>query len=300
MIDDALGDLAGDVELTWNSVDVASTSPTDTPLWDALERVARRSYPDARCVPFLTVGATDARFFRRLGTVAYGFGLFSERLSVRAVRGDVPRRRRAGRRGLARALGRALGRAGPAVAAVSPPGAPGPRPIAAVLFDFGGVITDSPFDAFERYERDHGLPERVHPLGERHQPSRQRLGPPRAQRARLRRVLRRLRSRGAAAGGRIDARDLFAMFSGQLRPEMVEAVRRCGAALQDRPADQQLRHAHLGSRAYSALAEVLALFDAVVESSVVGVRKPDERFYLLACEALDIAPPRRCSSTTSG
>jgi acetylornithine deacetylase/succinyl-diaminopimelate desuccinylase-like protein len=81
MIDDALGDLAGDVEVTWHSVDVATTSPTDTPLWNALERVAQLSYPDARCVPFLTVGATDARFFRRLGTVAYGFGLFSEHLS---------------------------------------------------------------------------------------------------------------------------------------------------------------------------------------------------------------------------
>src|SRR5580704_4262682 len=81
MIDDALGDLAGDVELSWNSIDVATTSPADTPLWDALERVAQHSYPDARCVPFLTVGATDARFFRRLGTVAYGFGLFSKNLS---------------------------------------------------------------------------------------------------------------------------------------------------------------------------------------------------------------------------
>ncbi len=41
---------------------------------------------------------------------------------------------------------------------MSVPGGPGPRHIEAVLFDFGGVITDSPFDAFERYERDHGLP----------------------------------------------------------------------------------------------------------------------------------------------
>ncbi len=81
MIADALGDLAGEVEVTWYSTDTATSSPADTPLWDALERVARVSYPDARCVPFLTVGATDARFFRRQGTVAYGFGLFSERLS---------------------------------------------------------------------------------------------------------------------------------------------------------------------------------------------------------------------------
>jgi len=81
MLSDALGDLAGDVEVHWQFADPASTSPTTTPLWDALERVARHAYPDARCVPFLTVGATDARFFRRIGTVAYGFGLFSERLT---------------------------------------------------------------------------------------------------------------------------------------------------------------------------------------------------------------------------
>lgn len=81
MLRDAIGDLAGDVDFTWHFTDPASTSPTDTPLWDACERVARQAYPDARCVPFLTVGATDARFFRKLGTVAYGFGLFSTRLT---------------------------------------------------------------------------------------------------------------------------------------------------------------------------------------------------------------------------
>ncbi len=81
MLRDAMGDLADDVSFTWHFVDPASTSPTDTPLWDSLERAARRSYPDARCVPFLTVGATDARFFRKLGTTAYGFGLFSTRLT---------------------------------------------------------------------------------------------------------------------------------------------------------------------------------------------------------------------------
>jgi acetylornithine deacetylase/succinyl-diaminopimelate desuccinylase-like protein len=81
MLNDALGDLARDVDIEWHATDVATTSPTDTPLWAALERVARVSYPDAACVPFLTVGATDARFFRHMGTVAYGFGLFSTRLT---------------------------------------------------------------------------------------------------------------------------------------------------------------------------------------------------------------------------
>lgn len=81
MLREALGDLAGDVEVAFQSTDPATTSPTENPLWSVLERVAQGTYPDARCVPFLSVGATDARFFRRLGSTAYGFGLFSERMS---------------------------------------------------------------------------------------------------------------------------------------------------------------------------------------------------------------------------
>jgi acetylornithine deacetylase/succinyl-diaminopimelate desuccinylase-like protein len=78
MLDEVVGDLADDVEIEFGSEQPSTTSPIDTPLWDALERVSRRFYPGARTVPYLTVGATDARFHRALGSVAYGFGLHSE------------------------------------------------------------------------------------------------------------------------------------------------------------------------------------------------------------------------------
>lgn len=77
MLDDVLGDLADDVEIAFQSEEPASTSPIDTPLWDALSRVSQVFYPGARTVPFLTVGATDARYMRTLGSVSYGFGLHS-------------------------------------------------------------------------------------------------------------------------------------------------------------------------------------------------------------------------------
>jgi len=77
MLDDVIGDLSDDVEIEFRSEEPATTSPIDTPLWDSLERVSRLFYPGARTVPFLTVGATDARFHRALGSVAYGFGLHS-------------------------------------------------------------------------------------------------------------------------------------------------------------------------------------------------------------------------------
>jgi len=78
MLVEVVGDLADDVEIHFGSEQVSTTSPIDTPLWDSLERVSGLFYPGARTVPFLTVGATDARFHRALGSVAYGFGLHSE------------------------------------------------------------------------------------------------------------------------------------------------------------------------------------------------------------------------------
>ena len=81
MLDEILGDLADSVEITAPADDPSSASPIDTPLWDCLQRVSNKLAAGAVNIPFLTVGATDARFFRRIGATAYGFGLFSSRLT---------------------------------------------------------------------------------------------------------------------------------------------------------------------------------------------------------------------------
>ena len=81
MLDEALGDLASEVTIESLADDPASESRRDTPLWESFQRVASGFYPDSKVVPFLMTGATDARFFRRLGSDAYGFGLFSRNIS---------------------------------------------------------------------------------------------------------------------------------------------------------------------------------------------------------------------------
>jgi len=82
MLDEALGDLADRVDVHVLTDDESTASPIDTPLWDALNRVSDALTPGgATCIPFLTVGATDARFFRRLGIPSYGYGLFSRHLT---------------------------------------------------------------------------------------------------------------------------------------------------------------------------------------------------------------------------
>jgi acetylornithine deacetylase/succinyl-diaminopimelate desuccinylase-like protein len=82
MLDEALGDLAAQVRVEVTHQDEASASPMDSPLWDVLARSSRAFYQDAATVPYLTVGGTDARFFRRLGITSYGYGLFSTAMSM--------------------------------------------------------------------------------------------------------------------------------------------------------------------------------------------------------------------------
>jgi acetylornithine deacetylase/succinyl-diaminopimelate desuccinylase-like protein len=82
MLDEVLGELSDRVTIEVITDDSSTASPIDTPLWEALNRVSNALVPGgAECIPFLTVGATDARFFRRMGIPAYGYGLFSSNLS---------------------------------------------------------------------------------------------------------------------------------------------------------------------------------------------------------------------------
>jgi putative hydrolase of the HAD superfamily len=161
--------------------------------------------------------------------------------------------------------------------------------IRAALFDFGGVILSSPFEAFARYERETGLPDGfLRKLNS--------TNPDDNAWARLERSevtfdeFCRLYEREArAAGGEVDGREVMALLAGDVRPAMVEAVRRCRQHLKTAcltnnwvvpDAESTARHATLLSD----------LFDLVLESSKVGVRKPDPRFYELACEQLGIEP----------
>ena len=77
---EALGDLHPAVDIEGND-DPSTASPIDTPLWDTLSSVSGRLVDGSALVPFVMVGGTDNRFFRRAGSVGYGFGLFSQRLT---------------------------------------------------------------------------------------------------------------------------------------------------------------------------------------------------------------------------
>jgi acetylornithine deacetylase/succinyl-diaminopimelate desuccinylase-like protein len=81
IIGEALGDLADRIEIVDAHADPSTISPSETPLWDSLARATEAFYGGSHLVPMLSVAATDARFFRRTGATAYGFGLFSQKLT---------------------------------------------------------------------------------------------------------------------------------------------------------------------------------------------------------------------------
>ncbi len=84
MLREAVGDdLWKDVEILAEGDNPASESPTGTPLWETLTKVSQKLVPGAETIPFLIVGATDARYFRRKGVTSYGYGLMSERISFK-------------------------------------------------------------------------------------------------------------------------------------------------------------------------------------------------------------------------
>lgn len=174
------------------------------------------------------------------------------------------------------------------------PLSPVDQPIAAVCFDFGGVLCSSPFEAFARYERSHGLPAGfLRALNARN--------PDGNAWARLERAevdveeFRELFEKEARAEGyEVDAVEVLALLGGELRPRMVRAVRRLRGSVKTALltnnfalTDPVTRAARFGARS-AEVADLLEEFDVVLESSKVGLRKPETRFYELALELLGV------------
>ena len=162
-------------------------------------------------------------------------------------------------------------------------------PVRAVLWDFGGVILSSPFAAFAAYERRNGLPAG---LLRRINAAR----PDDNAWARLERgeidiaTFRRLfESEAATLGHEVDALAVLGALRGEIRPTMVAALRSVAARYRTACLTNNIRCAGPADERAAAVAEVMALFDEVLESSKLGIRKPDPRFYTLACERLGVA-----------
>ncbi len=167
--------------------------------------------------------------------------------------------------------------------------------VSAVLWDFGGVITTSPFDAFNRYEAERGLPRDFirgvnavnHEDNAWARFESSRIDADEFDRAFL--------AETTAAGHPVPGRDVIPLLGGDVRPRMVEVLERCKARYRVACLTNNANTGHgpgmsRDPRQADDVARVMTLFDLVIESSKEGIRKPDPRIYALACERLGVPP----------
>jgi len=158
--------------------------------------------------------------------------------------------------------------------------------IKAVLFDVGGVISTSPFEAFSRYEAERGLPDGFIRKLNATNPDTNAWAHLERNDVSFDEFCDLFEAEARAAGGELKGREVMECLAGDIRPEMLEAVRRCHERLKTAMLTNNWRAEDEGGR----LDDLLSLFDVVIESSKAGVRKPDPRFYEMACAQLEIEP----------
>ena len=167
--------------------------------------------------------------------------------------------------------------------------------IEAVIWDFGGVFTSSPFEAFNRFEAEKGLPkdlirrvnatnhhENAWALFERNEIDTARFD-------------QLFLEESTALGFPIRGGDVLPKLSGELRPRMVAALKTCKQHFKVGCITNNVVSMHSPGQneiqqAAGAMGQVMPLFDAIIESSKAGVRKPDPKIYLMMCDLLAVKP----------
>jgi putative hydrolase of the HAD superfamily len=164
--------------------------------------------------------------------------------------------------------------------------------IEAVIFDFGGVLTSSPFEAFARFETERGLPADI--IRRTNAANHLENAWAKFERAEvdLDAFDALFAAESLALGAEVRGRDVLPLLSGDLRPEMVEALRRIKARFKTGCITNNLPNNAIGSASGRTLyvAEVMTLFDHVIESAKIGLRKPDPRIYQMMIETLGVDP----------
>lgn len=168
----------------------------------------------------------------------------------------------------------------------------GSEPIRAVLWDFGGVILSSPFEAFNRYELDHGLPRDFIRTVNARNPDTNAWA-----------LLERneidaiefdslFAAESSILGHRVPGADVLALLAGDVRPAMVRALETVIEAgyLTACLTNNVVSRSSEPTPRQREVAAIMDKFHQVVESSKVGCRKPEPRFYEIACELLQVSP----------
>lgn len=166
--------------------------------------------------------------------------------------------------------------------------------IKAVFWDFGGVITSSPFESFNRFEASNQLPKNFLRTVNSTNPDNNAWAKLEKTEVNIEEFSDLFLEESKALGHPVAGKEVIALLKGEVRQEMIKALNAIkGKMIQAcltnniQAMDKEFEGNVSASGKHN---EIMELFDFVIESSKENVRKPDPRFYLLACERAKIEP----------
>lgn len=165
----------------------------------------------------------------------------------------------------------------------------------AVLWDFGGVITSSPFEAFNRFESANNLPQDFIRSINATNPENNAWAQLESSQIGIDEFDEKFAREAADKGHEVRGRQVLDLLSGEIRDEMVHALRlikqtrQVGCITNNVNTGEGPGMARSAEKA-AAIADIMAIFDVVIESSKVGIRKPDPRIYEMTCKHMSIRP----------
>ena len=167
--------------------------------------------------------------------------------------------------------------------------------IKAVFWDFGGVITSSPFESFNRFEKENELPLDFLRLVNSTNPNSNAWAKLERNEINFDEFDELFQRESRELGHSVKGKDVIALLKGEVRPDMIRALKKIKGNLLQACLTNNIQPMGKENFAGNVSAsgkhdEVMQMFDFVFESSKENVRKPDPEFYLRACERGKIEP----------
>ena len=159
----------------------------------------------------------------------------------------------------------------------------------AIVWDFGGVITSSPFDAFNEFEEVNGLPKDIIRTINSENPDMNAWAQFESNSITIDQFDDLFLKEAKAKGFDIKGRDIIKLLKGSIRENMVSFLRelksnfKLGCITNNvKPSSEE--------NTDNETKEAMSIFDHVIESSIVGIRKPNPEIYMMSCDALNVSP----------
>tara|TARA_Y100000591_G_scaffold117546_1_gene100543 strand:- start:2354 stop:2968 length:615 start_codon:yes stop_codon:yes gene_type:complete len=159
----------------------------------------------------------------------------------------------------------------------------------AIIWDFGGVITSSPFEAFNQFEEANGLPKDIIRTINSENPDTNAWAKFESNSVTIDVFNDLFLKEAKAKGFDIKGKDIIKLLKGSIRKNMVSFLRELKSDFKLGCITNNVKSSSEENND-NGTKEAMSLFDHVIESSIVGIRKPNPEIYMMSCDALKVSP----------